>query len=257
MLHKSGDDLKFYLEDIVDKVNRIDFIELDPISIPHSFNLPQDIEISGFFSAMLAWGNRKTIIRKSKELMVLMDNAPYDFIRNHSEKDKKVLLDFKHRTFQATDLLYFIDFLQRHFTVEDSLEKVFRPDCDTPYSQEKALIGFNHYFFNADYSPQRTRKHIATPDNKSTCKRLNMYLRWMVRSDDRKVDFGLWKTIPMSGLMMPLDVHVEHYARKFNLITRKQRDWQTVKELTESLRHFDPHDPVRYDFALFGLGVMK
>ncbi len=247
--------LKTYLDAIVSSVNRLDFIELDPISIPHGFTLKQDIEISGFFSAILAWGNRKTIIMKSKELMSMMDNAPHDFIKNHTEEDKKVLLNFKHRTFQATDILYFVDFLQRHYKDNKSLETAFYKDKNLAYEQESALIRFHQYFFDDEFAPLRTRKHIASPAKNATCKRLNMYLRWMVRNDDQKVDFGLWKTIPMSELMIPLDVHVERYARKFNLITRKQRDWQTVRELTENLKQFDPHDPVKYDYALFGLGV--
>lgn len=247
--------LKSYLDEISDRVNSLDFIEWDPISIPHGFTRKQDIEISGFFSAILAWGNRKTIIMKSKELMNMMDNAPFDFIRNHTEEDKKVFLSFKHRTFQATDILYFVDFLQRHYTNQETLETAFYRDHSIPYDQESALIHFHKYFFDNEFAPLRTRKHIASPAKNATCKRLNMYLRWMVRNDDRKVDFGLWKSIPMSGLMMPLDVHVERYARKFNLITRKQRDWQTVRELTDNLKQFDAQDPVKYDYALFGLGV--
>ncbi len=247
--------LKAYLDGVVSRVNSLDFIELDPISIPHGYTASQDIEIAGFFSAILAWGNRKTIIMKSKELMSMMDNTPYDFIKNHTEQDRKVLLGFKHRTFQATDIVYFVDFLQRHYLKHDTLEVAFHNDKMVPYDQEAALIRFHQYFFDNEFAPLRTRKHVATPAKNATCKRLNMYLRWMVRHDDNKVDFGLWKTIPMSGLMIPLDVHVERYARKFALITRKQRDWQTVKELTNSLLLFDREDPIKYDYALFGLGV--
>ena len=249
-------DLKIYLDEVVAKVNCLDFIEKDPISIPHSYTLLQDIEISGFFSATLAWGNRTTIINKSKELMSIMDNAPYDFVKNHSDKDLKKLQHFKHRTFQGTDILYFIDFLHRHYTKYPSLETAFYNDLSEPYDQTKALSAFYTYFFDSEQAPIRTRKHIASPEKKSTCKRLNMYLRWMVRSDANKVDFGLWKTIPMSGLMIPLDVHVENIARQFGLIQRKQRDWQTVQELTEKLKSWDSSDPVKYDYALFGLGVM-
>lgn len=250
--------LKEYLDEIVDKVNHLDFIALDPISIPHRFSVLQDIEISAFFAAMLAWGNRKTIINKTNELMNLMDERPYDFIINHSAKDLKPLTSFKHRTFQTTDLLYFINFLKRHYQEADTLEQAFYPRTDPQlYNQEKALMGFHDYFFEVEYAPVRTRKHVATPAKKSTCKRLNMYLRWMVRSDDKNVDFGLWKTIPTSELMIPLDVHVENIGRQLGIITRKQRDWTTVVELTTFLRTLDPTDPVKYDYALFGLGVHK
>ncbi|MFZ1751010.1 MAG: TIGR02757 family protein [Saprospiraceae bacterium] len=240
---------------MVDKVNRLDFIDLDPISVPHRYTTLQDIEISGFFSAMLSWGNRKTIINKSLALMYLMDDAPFDFIKNHQEKDRRRFLEFKHRTFQCTDLLYFIDYLQRHYQVYDSLEAAFRKNLNQPYNQESALIDFHRTFFDHQSAPQRTVKHIATPAKKSTCKRLNMYLRWMVRKDERNVDFGVWKSIPMSELMIPLDVHVERYAREFGFLTRIQRDWKAVEEITSHLKMMDPNDPIKYDYALFGLGV--
>ncbi|MBK9737398.1 MAG: TIGR02757 family protein [Saprospiraceae bacterium] len=251
------ENLKGFLDDIVQRVNNLDFIELDPIRVPHSYSSQQDIEISGFFSAIFAWGNRKTIINKSVELMKMMDDRPYEFIKYHSESERKSFLKFKHRTFQAIDILYFIEFLQQHYQKYDTLEVAFNPPGINHYSQEIALINFYNYFFESEFAPDRTRKHIASPEKHSTCKRLNMYLRWMVRSDTQKVDFGIWKTIPMSGLMMPLDVHVEKYARQLNFISRKQRDWLTVVELTETLKKFDPDDPVKYDFALFGLGFIK
>jgi uncharacterized protein (TIGR02757 family) len=248
-------ELKEYLDSIVDKVNNVDFITMDPISIPHRFSRKQDIEIAGFFSAMLAWGNRKTIINKSIELLTLMDNQPYDFIVHHQQKDLKRLTSFIHRTFQSTDLLYFIDFLHRYYKINESLETAFNPKDITNYRQKDALINFHKLFFNHDFAPDRTKKHIATPAKNSTCKRLNMYLRWMVRADDKKVDFGIWNSIPMSELMIPLDVHVENYARQFGLLTRKQRDWQAVEEITSQLKKMNPDDPVIYDYALFGLGV--
>jgi len=250
---KSG--LKDYLDELVDKFNNTEFIEFDPITIPHGYNLKQDIEIAGFFSAILAWGNRKTIINKSLELMSLMDNSPYEFIKNHSEKELRAFSGFKHRTFQYTDLIYFVEILRRHYNTYDSLELAFRPDTNILYCQKTALIQFHRNFFNHEFAPLRTRKHIATPAKNSTCKRLNMYLRWMVRSDNRKVDFGLWKSIPASELMIPLDVHVEKYARHFGLLTQKKRNWGAVEEVTGCLRTFDPNDPVKYDFALFSLGV--
>lgn len=256
MQYDDVSELKEYLDRIVNLVNNPGFIKDDPISVPHRFTIPQDIEIAAFLTAILSWGNRKTIISKSLELMSLMDNAPYEFILNHPESDRKRFLDFKHRTFQSTDILYFVDFLQRHYQNHPSLEKAFYANTTKPYSQQVAFTDFHHYFFDNKNAPLRTRKHIATPDRKSTCKRMNMFMRWMVRKDDRNVDFGLWKTIPMSALMIPLDVHVEKFARRFGLLSRKQRDWQAVEEITQKLRFFDPKDPVKYDYALFGLGVL-
>ncbi len=244
--------LKLYLDDIVDKVNRVDFIKDDPISIPRSYTTKQDIEITGFWVAMLSWGQRKTIISKSTELFALMDGAPYDFIINHKEKDRQIFKDFKHRTFQYTDTLHFLEFLQWYYKNHESMESAF----DFSIDASTALSRFHDLFFHQETAPQRTRKHVATPQRKSSCKRLNMFLRWMVRKDERCVDFGLWNAIPMSKLMIPLDVHVERIARQLNLLTRKQRDWRSVVELTDNLRELDPSDPVRYDYALFGAGVL-
>lgn len=251
----NSEQLKDFLDGIAERMNNASFIPNDPISVPHQFHLKQDIEIAGFFTAILSWGNRKTIIQKSRDLMKLMDDAPYDYIKNHMEADRKRFLHFKHRTFQTEDVLYFLEFLQQHFNSSDSLETAFCREPALPYEQESALKTFHHYFFDSDTAPHRTKKHISTPLNKSACKRLNMFLRWMVRSDDKKVDFGIWKTIPPSALMIPLDVHVEHYARLFGLLTRKQRDWQAVVEITENLRKWNKEDPVIYDYALFGMGV--
>ncbi len=247
-----------FLDECVSKYNTPGFIEDDPICIPHQFSRLQDIEISGFWVAILAWGQRKTIINKAKALMELMGNSPYDFIVNHKEKDRKAFLEFKHRTFQSTDCLYFLEFLQHYYRTHDSLEDAFANHL-TPHSSttESALIGFRETFFSLPYFPQRTQKHIATPARNSSCKRLNMFLRWMVRQDERGVDFGLWKRIKPSQLLMPLDVHVERIGRRYGLLERKQRDWKAVLELTEQLRRFDPEDPVKYDFALFGIGVLE
>ena len=250
--------LENYLNECVLQFNQPSFIKDDPIQIPHQFNQLQDIEIMGFWVSMLAWGQRKTIINKSNELIQLMDNAPYDFIKNHEEKDRKKFLSFKHRTFQATDTLYFLEFLQQYYQQNNSLENAFsrflQPESETI---EAALIGFHDLFFSLEDAPKRTRKHIATPARKSTCKRLNMFLRWMVRKDNKGVDFGLWETIRPAQLLIPLDVHVDRVARHYGLITRKQRDWKTVLELGMNLRQLDPMDPAKYDFALFGLGVLK
>jgi uncharacterized protein (TIGR02757 family) len=261
--------LKAFLDAKVLQYNRPDFITNDPIVIPHMFSKKQDIEIMGFWAATLAWGQRVTIINKCKELISLMDGAPYDFIMNHQELDLKKLLHFKHRTFNDTDTLYFISFFRHHYGRNESLESAFIPTHNTQLvtrntqpatrnsqpTTETSLNHFREYFFSlADY-PHRTRKHVSSPSQKSTCKRLNMFLRWMVRKDDTGVDFGIWNHIKPADLIMPCDLHVDRVARKLNLITRKQTDWQTAVELTEHLKAFDPIDPVKYDFALFGLGI--
>ncbi|MBL7720641.1 MAG: TIGR02757 family protein [Chitinophagaceae bacterium] len=246
--------LKEFLDTKVDFYNQPSFITADPISIPYQFTKKQDIEIAGFFAAIFAWGNRTTIINKAKELMHLMDMAPYEFVRSHDEKDLKRLLGFKHRTFNDTDLLYFIEFFKQHYSHHKSLESAFTRHGLTA---EKMLTGFHHYFFSLEDIPERTRKHIATPERNSTCKRLNMYLRWMVRRDDKGVDFGIWKDISPAQLICPLDVHVARVARQLGILKRKQNDWETALELTEYLRTLDKHDPVKYDFALFGLGAIE
>lgn len=243
--------LKVFLDDHLNLINNDSFIADDPISIPKQYQKLQDIEITAFWTSMLSWGQRVTIINKCKELFELMDNAPHDFIVNHKESDRKRFESFKHRTFQYTDTLYFLEFLQWYYKNNISLESAFLSNNGI----ESALIDFNKLFFSLENAPKRTQKHIASPAKKSTCKRLNMYLRWMVRSDESKVDFGLWKKIPMSCLMIPLDVHVERVATKLGILKRKQRDWKAVVELTHNLRKLDPNDPIKYDFALFGLGV--
>ena len=238
--------------------NQLDFIKDDPICVPHRFTKLQDIEIAGFFAAIFAWGIRTTIINKSNELLKLMDDAPHDFIINHQPHDLKKLLVFKHRTFNTTDLLYFIHFLQHHYQENISLESAFTkmilPNDETI---EHGLIGFHQYFFSLEDYPARTKKHIATPYKNSSCKRLNMFLRWMVREDKAGVDFGIWKTIKPSQLVCPIDVHVARVAKRFNLLDRKLVDWQAALELTTYLKTLDANDPVKYDFALFGLGVME
>ena len=243
---------KRYLNKQVKRLNKSVFVENDPISIPKTYSLKQDIEITAFWTSMLAWGQRVTIINKSKELFHLMGNEPHNFILNHKEKDRKRFADFKHRTFQYTDTLYFLDFLQRFYQSHDSLEEAFLGHKE----MKSNFIAFHNLFFDADHAPQRTRRHLATPARKSACKRLNMFMRWMVRQDKSGVDFGLWHNIKPAQLMIPLDVHVERVARHLGLLTRKQRDWLAVEELTDNLRLLDVNDPVKYDFALFGLGVI-
>ncbi len=252
------DNIKELLDSYVDKYNRPDFINTDPISIPHSFKRKQDIEISGFLAATLAWGQRPVIISKSIELMGYMDFSPYEFVLNHSESELKPFLKFKHRTFNPTDVLYFIHFFRRVYLQYDSLEPLF---VNAPESSSDNIgSGINHFrqvFVNDPDFPLRTGKHVASPDRKSACKRINMFLRWMVRKDDRGVDFGIWNGIKPSQLICPLDVHVDRIARKLSLLKRKQTDWQAAVELTENLKRLDPDDPVKYDFALFGMGVFE
>ncbi|WP_234461869.1 TIGR02757 family protein [Pedobacter segetis] len=278
--------LEDFLNQKVALYNQPNFITLDPVSIPHLFKKKQDIEIMGFWAAMLAWGQRVTIINKCKELIALMDGAPHDFIMNHQDNDLKRMLNFKHRTFNATDTLYFIEFFKTHYSSFDSLEDAFLPFkkndefrtefvelsmatktekennsmvCLSSRLAENTIEGnlnyFRSYFFSLPDYPRRTIKHVSSPLQKSTCKRLNMFLRWMVRKDNCGVDFGLWSRIKPSWLICPCDLHVDRVGRKLGLITRKQTDWQTALELTDSLRQLDPLDPVKYDFALFGLGV--
>ena len=253
-----GKDLKRFLDKKVDEYNQPSFIKDDPISVPHLFTKKQDIEIAGFFTATFAWGNRTTIIQKSKELMQLMDMAPYEFCLRHDLAGLKRLMGFKHRTFKTTDLLYFIEFLKCHYLKHDSLETAFTKWMNKKdRTVEKGLVGFYHYFFSLEHVPARTKKHVATPERNSSCKRLNMFLRWMVRRDNKGVDFGIWKNISPFQLICPLDLHVARVAKRLNILKRKQSDWQAALELTDYLRSLDKKDPVKYDLALFGLGVMK
>lgn len=247
-------DLKEFLDRKVEQYNKPEFISNDPICIPHSFTLKQDIEIMGFFAAIFAWGQRKTIINKCNELSRRMDNAPFDFIKNHKENDLKQLLSFKHRTFNDTDLLYCIQFMKKHYQDYESLEDAFIPD-DSIQDIESSLIHFQKYFFDSPYAPKRTQKHIPSPKQKSACKRLNMYLRWMVRKDNQGVDFGIWKKLQPKILICPLDLHVERTARKLHLLQRDKPDWKAAFELTQNLRILDENDPVKYDFALFGISI--
>ncbi len=251
-------DIKANLDFYAARYNTPDFIASDPISIPHRFSRLQDIEIMGLWTAVLAWGQRKTIINKANELVERMDGAPYDFILHHVPEERQRLMDFKHRTFQTTDTLYFLEFLQDYYRRHDTLEMAFAAHLSPgDITVEKALTGFHEQFFSLPDAPSRTTKHIATPARRSSCKRLNMFLRWMVRRDAQGVDFGLWSQIRSSQLVIPLDVHVERVSRRMGLLQRPQTDWQAALELTENLRRYDAEDPVRYDFALFGIGVLE
>lgn len=226
-----------WLDEAVALYNKPSFIQDDPISVPHRFTQLQDREIMAFWVATLAWGQRKTIINNALRLAELMDWAPYDFIRNHQESDRARFMDFKHRTFQATDTLWFLAFLQQYYWQHESLETAFSqhllPNAPTT---ERAIAGFHDIVFEDADAPERTRKHVATPVRGSTCKRINMFLRWMVRKDEAGVDFGLWQRIKPAQLLIPLDVHVERVARRLGLLQRPQTDWKAVLELTENLR---------------------
>jgi len=247
--------LQEFLDRRVDQYERPGFIPNDPISIPHRFHKQQDIEIMGFFAATLAWGQRTTIIRNCIRLAEWMDDAPYDFIKHHQEEDRAHFLGFVHRTFNDTDLLYFLEFLQNYYQKQDSLEGAFLNEKGKFESMEASLTRFHHRFFSLPDAPRRTQKHVASPAKKSACKRLNMYLRWMVRSNEKGVDFGIWKRIPQAQLICPLDTHVHRVATGLGMIKRKQSDWLTAIELTEFLKEMDSKDPVKYDYALFSLGV--
>jgi uncharacterized protein (TIGR02757 family) len=250
--------LQQFLDEKVKEYNKPAFITADPICIPHAFTKQQDIEIAGFFAAIFSWGNRTTIINKSKALMQLMHNSPHDFCINHTDNDLIKLLSFKHRTFNTTDLLYFIAFFKMHYQKYNSFQDAFTIGVNKKQKNiEAGLNNFYEYFFSLPDVPKRTLKHIASPAKQSTCKRINMYLRWMVRKDKSGVDFGIWNNILPSQLFIPLDLHVARVARHFKLIERKTTDWQTVVELTNELKQFDNKDPVKYDFALFALGVLE
>ena len=248
-------DLKNYLDEKAALYNQQNFIAKDPICVPHLYTLKQDIEISGLFAAVLAWGNRTTIINNSKKIMDWMGHQPYDFVLNHKDTDLKPFTQFVHRTFNATDLLYFISFLQHHYQTHPTLEDAFVPMADYRHENVgEALVHFHNYFFSIEH-PARTKKHIATPVRNSACKRLNMYLRWMVRKDTNGVDFGLWGKISPSQLVCPLDVHVARVAHRLRLIENTNANWANATALTAQLKMLNPTDPVVYDFALFGLGA--
>lgn len=233
---------------------RSDFIKEDPISIPHLFNRMEDIEIAGFLTATISWGQRKTIIQSANHLMKLMDYSPYEFIIQAGENDIKPLEKYKHRTFSGTDCVFFIHSLRNIYLNYGGLENAFKR---TGYDDIKSsIMKFREIFFSIPY-PARTAKHIANPAAGASAKRINMFLRWMVRKDDRGVDFGIWNMVSPSRLYCPLDIHTGNVARKLGLVNRKQDDWKSLEELMSHLRVFDPEDPVKYDFALFGLGIFE
>ena len=235
--------------------NTTNFIETDPIQIPHLFNKKEDIEISGFLTSIVSWGNRKSIIKNAKKLVELLDDSPYDFILNHNKSDLNKLNPFVHRTFNGIDLIQFIKSLNHIYLEHNGLEDIFKKNIKDD-SLQYAIHKMKKIFFEIPHT-NRTKKHISDPMRGSAAKRINMFLRWMVRNDLCGVDFGIWKSISPKYLSCPLDVHTGNVARKLGLIERKQNDHKTVLELDEKLREFDVNDPVKYDFALFGLGVFE
>lgn len=248
-------ELKSFLDLKVETYNRNSFIASDPIQVPHQFSKKEDIEIAGFLSAIIAWGNRTMIIRNSKKMMEIMDNSPFDFVLNHSTNDLKKITNFVHRTFNSNDLQYFIKSLQNIYKNHGGLENILKPSKNE-INYKNSIAEFKTIFFELHHEV-RTEKHISNPQKNSAAKRIHMFLRWMVREDNKGVDFGLWKTHSPAYLSCPLDVHSGNVARKLGILNRKQNDWKAVNELDTQLRSFDSIDPVKYDFALFGLGVFE
>ncbi|GAB0156476.1 TIGR02757 family protein [Chryseobacterium sp. Alg-005] len=249
------EELKSFLNEKADQYNNTDFIENDPVQIPHRFSLQQDIEIAGFLAATISWGNRKSIIRSAEKMLDLMGNSPYDFVLNYSEKDLVFIQDKSiHRTFNGQDFSYFIRQFNRIYTHYESLEDLFKVE-NPEINFYHAIERFRKQFLETD--KHRSHKHISSPYKNSSAKRIIMFLRWMIRKDQRGVDFGIWKNIDQKYLSIPLDVHTGNISRKLGLISRTQNDWKTVEELDEAIRKFDDKDPAKYDFALFGLGVTK
>lgn len=248
-------ELKLFLDEKVCLYNAPGFIELDPIQIPHRYSAKEDIEISGFLTATIAWGNRKMIIKSASKLMELMGNSPYDFVMNHKDSDLANFDGFVHRTFNGTDAKYFLKGLKHIYRNKGGLETIFS-NFTTEYSTQTAIHEFKKEFFSLNHPP-RTTKHISDPAKGSVAKRINMYLRWLIRTDNSGVDFGIWKSITPGQLSCPIDIHSGNVARKLGLITRRQNDAIALKELDCNLRKMDKDDPVKYDYALFGLGVFE
>ena len=248
-------EIKSFLDYKADIYENENFIEEDPISIPHLFSKKEDIEISGFITATISWGQRKTIIKNARQIMEMMDLSPFDFIKNHSKMDLKPLSRFVHRTFNGTDLVFFVLSLKNIYKNHGGLEKLFIPN-NINDNMSKAINQMKSIFFSISHK-HRTRKHISDPLKGSAAKRINMFLRWMVRSNKKKVDFELWKSISPSQLSCPLDVHTGRVARKLKILNRNQNDYKATLELDSYLKKINPKDPVKYDFALFGLGTFE
>ncbi len=248
-------ELKDFLDEKVELFNKPTFIETDPIQVPQKFTQKEDIEISGFLTATIAWGNRTAIIKNAERLNSLMGNQPFDFVLNASNSEIQQLQKFVHRTFNGTDCIYFINSLKNIYKNYGGLQSVLETGFQNEKSVKSALANLFEIFF--ELPGERTRKHISNVQKGSSGKRLNMFLRWMVRNDKSGVDFGVWEGIPASKLMLPLDVHTGNVGRKLGILQRKSNDWKAVEEITKTLRKFDPTDPIKYDFALFGLGAFE
>ncbi|MBN2636082.1 MAG: TIGR02757 family protein [Prolixibacteraceae bacterium] len=248
-------ELKDFLDAKSAKYNQPSFIATDPIQVPRQFSQKENIEIAAFFSATIAWGNRQSIIKNALKLMHQMDNQPFDFVQNASSAEKEKLRTFVHRTFNGDDCLFFIESLKNIYKNHHGLQFVFEQGFQNDNTVKSALRNFYKLFF--EIGGERTRKHVSNVEKGASAKRLNMFLRWMVRKDNTGVDFGMWNGIPATALMLPLDVHTGNVARKLGLLKRSQNDWKAVEEVTGKLRLFDPADPVKYDFALFGLGAFE
>jgi uncharacterized protein (TIGR02757 family) len=252
----TNDSIKSFLEEKTARYNNAAFIDEDPVSIPHAFSIKEDIEIAAFLTATISWGQRKTILKNAGALMVRMDSAPYQFIQAFQAKDLTPFRTFKHRTFNGDDCIFFLRALKHIYSKKGGLESIFISPKISDTQVKAGIINARAMFFLKAHE-KRQEKHFSDPARGSAAKRLNMFLRWMVRKDRSGVDFGIWKNISPSSLLCPLDVHSGRVARKLGLLSRKQDDWQAVDELTANLRHFDPKDPVKFDFALFGLGVFE
>lgn len=248
-------DIKEFLEEKANQYNSPEFIDSDPISIPHKFDLKEDIEISGFLTATISWGNRTMIKKNATRIVELMGNSPYDFIMNHEEHHLERFTGFVHRTFNDVDLVYFMKAIRNIYLIHGGIEGIITQSV-TSISTQPAIHEFKKVFFSLPH-PDRTTKHISDPMNGSAAKRINMFLRWMVRSDNKGVDFGIWKGIKPGQLSCPLDIHSGNVARKLGLLSRNQNDSKALEELDLRLRQLDENDPVKYDFALFGLGVFE
>jgi len=247
------DNLREFLEFKADFYNAPFFIEPDPVSVPHLFTKKEDIEIAGFLAATIAWGNRKSIISDARRLLAMMDNDPHDFLVNASSKDLKPFRKFNHRTFNGTDCIFFLESLKNIYRKHKSMEALFPVETE---GAQRAISHFRREFLKTPHEP-RSEKHVSDPLKGSAAKRINMFLRWMVRSDAKGVDFGIWNSVSPASLVCPLDVHVGNTARSLGLLQRKSNDWRAAEELTANLRAFDPGDPVKFDFALFGIGAFE
>ena len=250
-------ELKDFLDEKVNLYNNPKFIESDPIQVPHQFSKKEDIEIAGFLTATIAWGNRKSIINNANRMVELLDHSPFEFVMQHQDSDIEKLATFVHRTFNGNDFIQFIKSLQHIYQKHNGLEAVFAKHAETS-SLQHSIHAFKNIFFEIPHL-ERTKKHVGDPFKNSAAKRINMYLRWMVRNDNSGVDFGIWKSLSPAQLSCPLDVHSGNVARKLGLLKlkRKQNDAKALAELDNNLRKLDPNDPVKYDFALFGLGVFE